>query len=130
MQSSKRIIRQSAAPLLWVIFYVDSAFACSLVNAAASTAESITTSDYYWIASGLLGGLVIFIELYQRRWLSIISSITVVILFFHPRWTVAPIYGPDCTFQNVEASQFVLAAICLLLGYQIFRMVRFRRGNS
>ena len=120
-------MRRLAAPLLLASFYIESAFACSFVNAAASTAESVTTSSYYWLASGLLGGLVIFIELYQRRWSSIISAIIVILLIFHPKWTVAPIYGPDCTFQNVEASQFVLAAICLLLGYQSLRMIRSRR---
>ena len=126
MQSGKWVLH-SAALLFLAGIHIDSAFACSLVNAAASTAESMTTSSYYWIVSGLLGGLVVFIELYQRRWSSIISAIIAVLLIFHPRWTVAPAYGPDCTFQNVEASQFVLAAICFLLGCQIVRMIRARR---
>lgn len=125
----KRILH-SAAPLFWAVFHADAALACSLVNAAGSTAEAVTTTGYYWIASGVIGGLVIFIELYQRRWRSMISAFVAILLIFHPRWTVAPAYGPDCTFQNVEASQFVLAAILLLLGYQVFRMTRLRRLMS
>jgi hypothetical protein len=105
----------------------NSAYACSLVNVAASTAEAVTVSGYYWIVSGLVGGIVILLEIYQRRSPSIILVATVALLIFHPRWTVAPGYGPDCTFQNVEASQFVLAGICLLLGYQVFRIVRSRK---
>jgi hypothetical protein len=52
------------------------------------------------------------------------------LLAFHPRWTMAPVYGPDCSFQNVEASQFVLATICLVLGYQIFGILRSHRSGS
>jgi hypothetical protein len=86
-------------------------------------------SGYYWIASSMLGGVVICIELYQRRW-SFILALCVGLLVFHPRWTVSPIYGPDCSFQNVEASQLVLTVICLLLGYQVFRTVRSHKASQ
>src|SRR4051794_1605935 len=107
----KRILRLATILLFFGSFSSDSTLACSLGNGAASTVEAVTTAGYYWIASSVLGGLVILIELSLRRWLSIISAIIVVLLIFHPTWTVAPAYGPDCSFQNVEASQFVLAVI-------------------
>jgi hypothetical protein len=122
----EKTMRTIALLLLWGSLRPSSARACSLVNVAASTADSVTASGHYWIISGLLGAIVIWIELYQRRWRPIIVVTTLALLVFHPRWTVAPGYGPDCSFQNVEASQCVLAGICLLLGYQIFRTIRSR----
>jgi hypothetical protein len=59
-------------------------------------------SAYYWIASVALGGMVICIEYFRRRY-SLISGIIIVFLIFHPTWTVSPSYGPDCVFVNVEA---------------------------
>jgi hypothetical protein len=115
--------------LLLGSFYAESAFACSLVNAVASTANSVTVSGYYLLVSGVLGGLIICIELLQRR-RPLILAVTMGLLAFHPRWTMAPVYGPDCSFQNVEASQFVLATICLVLGYQIFGILRSHRSGS
>jgi hypothetical protein len=107
----------------------DSALACSFVNEAAARANSVVESGYYWIGSGVLGVVVACVELHQRRW-SIILALSIGLLVFHPKWTVAPIHGPDCVFLNVEASQFVLAVICLLLGYQVFRIVRARRSRT
>jgi uncharacterized membrane protein HdeD (DUF308 family) len=130
MQPRKETLRLVALLLLCSSFHVDPTFACSLIDEAASAANSVAVSGHYWIISGLLGGLVIFIELNRRRRWSIISAITLALLIFHPRWTVAPFHFPDCTFQNVEASQFVLAIVCLLLGSQVFRMIRSRRSNS
>jgi len=92
-------------------------------DAVAATRNAVTISGYYWIGTGLLGIAVISIEIWQRRW-SLILVACLALLIFHPRWTVLPVYGPDCSFTNVEASQYVLVVICLLLGYQIFRFVR------
>lgn len=106
-----------------------SAFACSLGDITISTAEAVTESGYYLFVSGVLGGLILCIELLQRKRPLILAG-TIGLLAFHPRWTMAPLYGPDCSFQNVEASQFVLATICLVLGYQIFGILRSHRSGS
>jgi hypothetical protein len=47
------------------------------------------------------------------------SHVTLALLVFHPRWTLPSFYRPDCVFANVQASQFVLATIVLMLGYRM-----------
>lgn len=102
------------------------ALACSFVDGSLAMRESVTSSSFYWLVSCVIGGAIVCVDYYQGRW-PLISAIAVVLLVFHPAWTVAPLHGPDCSFQNVEPSQLVLAVICLLLVYQIFRIVRSRR---
>jgi hypothetical protein len=128
MPHKRAVLKLATLLLLFGSSCGNSAFACSLVNVAVSTANSVTISGYYWIASGVLGCAIVCIELYRVR-RSLILAITVALLVFHPRWMLAPLYGPDCTFQNVQASQFVLIAI-LLLGYEIFRVARSHRRTS
>lgn len=104
-------------------------FACSLVNVATSTAEAIALSYYYWLASGVLGLAIVFIE-FRRRRRSLVLALTAALLVFHPAWTVSPLYGTDCNFINVQASQAVLAVIALLLVYQLARVMRLRRSGT
>jgi hypothetical protein len=65
----------SVALLLVSGLFADWALACSFVNAVTATANSVAESGYYWIVSGLLGGVVICIELYQKRWSFISCSV-------------------------------------------------------
>ena len=96
--------------------------ACSFVNVEAARVGAISTSKYYWMAAAVVGALVIGVEVYNR-W-SLLLGITVLLLVFHPGWLLPPTHGPDCQFINVQGSQAVLAVICILLGYQVFRMIR------
>ncbi len=98
------------------------AFACSLVNEAASMSNAVAVSGTYWIVSILLGGVIISLEVYYKRW-SVILALTVALLIFHPRWTVPALYMPDCTFINVQASQAVLAVLVAMLGYRIIKIL-------
>jgi hypothetical protein len=81
-------------------------------------ANAAAVSVNYWIASILFGGALIGLEFRQRRfWL--FPTITLALLVFHPAWTLPALHGPDCTFDNVQTSQFVLATIVLMLGYRM-----------
>lgn len=113
-----------ASALVWMIAYP--ALACSWANDAAARAHSVTSSNYYWAATGLLGCIVIVLEL-RRRWLSVIMGLAALLVVFHPAWTLRPNYGPDCSFQNVEASQYDFIIICILLIYQLVRYLRTAR---
>src|SRR5882757_1253581 len=97
---------ESSVMLLLGSFYAESAFACSLVNAVASTANSVTVSGYYLLVSGVLGGLIICIELLQRR-RPLILAVTTGLLAFHPTWTIAPAYGP-----RLQLPEYGSLAIC------------------
>lgn len=99
------------------------ASACSLVDARTAISDSVIKSSYYWIASVVLGTIIAGIVIYYRRWLWSPIVVT-ILLIFHPTWTVTPSFGPDCSFQNVEASQWVLTLIGLLLAYQLFSIWR------
>jgi hypothetical protein len=81
-------------------------------------ANAAAVSVNYWIASVLFGGALISLEFHQRRfWL--FPAIMLALLVLHPRWTLPSFFGPDCVFANVQASQFVLATIVLMLGYRM-----------
>jgi hypothetical protein len=97
------------------------AFACSLVNAQVSVANSVALTAKYWIASILVGAVVIGLEFYKGRW-PVVLAMIVALLVFHPRWFLPAGYLVDCTFVNVEASQVVLIVICILLAYRIIRV--------
>jgi len=96
------------------------------MNVELSRWNSVIVSGYYWIVSVVLGSIVVGIAVYHRRWLWSPLVVTLV-LAFHPAWTVAPNYYVDCSFQNVEASQYILIMIGLLLAYQIFSIWRSSR---
>jgi hypothetical protein len=94
------------------------AFACSLINVEASIANATALSARYWIASILLGGVLIGLEFRQRQfWL--FPGMTLALLVFHPHWTLPSFFGPDCVFPNVRTSEVVLATIALMFGYRI-----------
>ena len=111
------------------VMFAGTASACSLVSVEAARWESIVVAGYYWIASIVLGAAIVGIVVYCRRWLWSPVVVT-ALLVFHPTWTVAPHYYTDCSFQNVEASKFVLILIALLLAYQIFSIKRSSRKAS
>jgi hypothetical protein len=100
--------------------------ACSLISVEWSTEESIRISIYYWMGSAVVGAMCIAAGLYRGRWI-LTLVVVVAVLIFHPSWTVRPVYGPDCTFANVEASQASLILVGFLLSYHLFRIVRARR---
>jgi hypothetical protein len=103
-----------------------SAFACSPVSVAASTAEAVRIGYYYWIASALLAIAVIYIEVACRR-LSLILVVAAALAILHPAWMMSPGFFPNCKFQNVEASKAVLFVLCAMLIYQSIRLWRLSR---
>jgi hypothetical protein len=124
--------RLIAASLLFPIISLvcaTGAFACSLVNAQASMANSVALTAKYWIASILIGAVLIGLEFYKARW-PVLLAITVALLVFHPRWFVPAGYWPDCTFVNVEASKAALVVICLMLAYRVIRIALSYRNRS
>jgi hypothetical protein len=89
-----------------------------MMNVEAAIVNAVAVSARYWIASILLGGVLIGLEFRQRRfWL--FPTIALALLVFHPHWTLPSFFRPDCVFVNVETSQVVLAAIALMLGYRM-----------
>jgi NhaP-type Na+/H+ or K+/H+ antiporter len=95
-----------------------SAYACSFVDEQAAATHAEAVAGKYWIASILLGGVLIGLELHQRQgWRLLV--LTVTHLIFHPYWTLPPVHGPDCVFVNVENSQFVLTIISLMFAYRL-----------
>jgi uncharacterized membrane protein len=106
------------------------AFACSLVNEEASMANAVAVSGTYWIVSILLGGVIIALEVYRKRWWSWpILVLTMGLVIFHPARTVPSLYYPDCTFINVHVSQIVIAVLLATLSYQIVRVLLARRRS-
>lgn len=125
--------RPLVVALLTVALLVHSStelFACSLIDLKRAEAHALSTSGMYWIISGILGGAVVCLDVFQKR-LSIEAVLAAALIIFHPRWTVRPsLFWTDCTFENVLDSQIVLAVICLLLGVRTFRFLRARKGRA
>jgi hypothetical protein len=126
--SNAREVSISAALLLLANLCADPTFACSLVSEAASAANSVKLSGYYWLMSGAIAAMMISIAIFQRR-LSLVVVLALVLVLFHPGWTAPPIHGPDCEFLNVQASQLVFITVCLLLGFQLFKIIHSRNAR-
>jgi hypothetical protein len=62
MSRTRKVLR-SAVLLLAGNLFVKSALACCLVSVAVSVANSVEVSSYYWMASSVVGGVIICIEL-------------------------------------------------------------------
>jgi predicted cobalt transporter CbtA len=89
-------------------------------------ADAEATSGKYWIASIFVGAVVMALEAYQKRW-SIILALTVALLIFHPHLTIRAFPKPSCEVTSVQGSQLVLAALVLMLVYQVVKIFAFRR---
>ncbi|MGY3036710.1 hypothetical protein ACVIIV_005880 [Bradyrhizobium sp. USDA 4354] len=116
------------ATALILTFIAKPAIACSLVNVEGSTAEAVKMANYYWAASGLLGAALVMVALYRRRW-KLNLAVVIALLAFHPARTVRPFHAPDCSFDNVVASQAVLWLLGLMFAYQLFRTWRDKQGG-
>src|SRR5215813_5330928 len=112
--------------LLGGLLWTTTVLACSLQSLDALIGDAIATSRKYWIASCLIGVVVICLESCLRRW-SLILAVTIALLVFHPHLTVRASPMPSCEFISVQVSQAVLAALVMMLGYRIVRMLVSRR---
>ena len=108
------------------------AVACSLVNPAEYMFSAVTLAARFWLASLLLGGLILCLDLYEKRLslaLPMAGCLVLawgLIVYRHPAWEGAFIggYAPDCTVPLVEMSQYVLGLMSALLGWRIFQAAR------
>jgi hypothetical protein len=102
--------------------------ACSLLNPAEYMFSAVTLAARFGLASLLLGGLILCLDLYEKRlslalpmagWLVLPWGLFV---YQHPAWDGAFLggYAPDCTVLLVEMSQYVLGLVSALLGWRIF----------
>lgn len=108
------------------------AVACSLVDPDAYMFSAATLAARLWLASLLLGGLILCLDLYEKR-LSLALLIAVVVIsawglivYQQPAWQGqgGRNYNPDCTVPLVEVSQYVLGLMSALLAYRIFQTAR------
>ena len=113
--------------LLGGLLWATTVSACSTRSWDGLIADAVATSRKYWIASILVGVVVMSLEAYLRRW-SIILAATIALLTFHPHLTVRASPMPSCEFISVQASQAVLVVLLMMLGYRIVRMLVSRRG--
>ena len=107
--------------------------ACSVWSLDDLIAGAVATSRKYWIASILIGAVLIGLEAYQKRW-SIILLVTIALLTFHPHLTMLAFPMTDCEFLSVQASQAVLGVFVMMLGYRVVKILlahgRTTRGTS
>jgi hypothetical protein len=113
--------------LLGGLLWTTTVSACSVRSLDGLIAGAIATSRKYWIASILIGVVVMSLEAYLKRW-SLILAATIALLIFHPHLTLLAFPKPSCEFISVQASQAVLVVLLMMLGYRIVRMLVSRRG--
>ncbi|WP_257170177.1 hypothetical protein [Bradyrhizobium sp. SRS-191] len=104
------------------------ASACSLVDVKTSIADAVLAAEAWWLASVLVAAAVVIVDI-RRRPRSLLVITAPLLAAGHPAWWVQPSYGPDCAFANVEASQFVFAALCAMFCYQLVRAWRSRAAS-
>jgi predicted cobalt transporter CbtA len=107
--------------------------ACSVSSLDDLIADAVATSRKYWIASILIGAVLMGLEAYQKR-CSIVLAVSIALLALHPHLTASPFPGPDCVSWSVRASQYMLAVFVVMLVYRVveFLLARGRttRGTS
>src|SRR5215813_162972 len=72
-----------------VLFWTPVAVACSVWSLDDLIGDAFAHSRKYWIASILVGGVVVCLGEYRKRW-SISTILTLALLIFHPHLTVWP----------------------------------------
>ena len=113
-----RLVASGSA--LWCISVATPAASCSLVDVEASALASIALSNSYWIGTTLLVAAIFLLDVLEKKW-SLTFVVSALIVIFHPAWTIPPLHMPDCTFVNVESSQW---AAVFLTGVLVFRALR------
>lgn len=102
--------------------------ACSFVDEAAASAASIRISNYYLLATALLGIICVLVAFYRRRWFWSLIVVALV-LIFHPSRTITPLHAPDCTYPNIELSQAAFALVAIMFVFHLWRIVVARRRS-
>ena len=96
-------------------------------NLDSFIADAEATSRKYWIASILIGAIVMCLAYQKRR--SVILVLAIAGLVFHPHFTVRAFPMPSCDFISVQASEGVLALLVLMLGYLAIKtLLAYRRA--
>jgi len=112
-----------------VLFWTPVAVACSVWSLDDLIGDAFAHSRKYWIASILVGGVVVCLGEYRKRW-SISTILTLALLIFHPHLTVWPFPMPSCQFISVQASQAALVLLLLMLGYLVIRILLMSRRTN
>ena len=107
------------------------AMACLPANPSEFMFSSVTLAARFWLASLLLGGLILCLDLYEKRlsfalplagWVVFASGL---VIYQHPAWRGGRFgYSSDCTVPIIEVSQYVLALVSALFAYRIFQSLR------
>lgn len=100
--------------------------ACSFINVPEAKAHAIKLTEYYLAGSIFLAVGLIGTDLVRKR-LSAFSIVAILLVAVHPRFTVEPLYGPSCTFINVELSQVAFALIAVMTAWRVSVILRARR---
>jgi len=100
------------------------ALACEFVNGGNAVADAYLKTTYYLMGSALISIVLLVLEVRSRR-NPLVITFAIASIALHPRWTVPAVYGLDCSFLNVEASQALFGFGFALLA---IRVISFLRG--
>lgn len=129
MSAFTREFWTSLALLLAGLPWAPPALACSIDNLRLAEINAVIESGYYWMASFLIGGVVICIEVYRGR-LSPELALTVGLLIFHPTWTLLTRDFFCGDFANAMAAKAELELICALAGLTLVRFIGSNRNYA
>ena len=101
---------------------------CTFINAEAAILASIAEAEFYWIGTALLVTAILVLDFLEKRW-SVDFALGVAIVAFHPAWTISPWFYPDCTFENVDTSQWAAVLLTSALILRVFRYHRRRKAG-
>lgn len=102
--------------------------ACTLANPVEYMLAAVVLAERFWFASLFLCGLMLFLDMYDKR-LSLVLPITglvvlalALLVYQHTAWHGSGIgYAPDCTVPLVEVSQYALGLVSALFAYRVFQ---------
>lgn len=105
-----------------LLVFSSSALSCTPLDHAELIEFIIHQSRWYWFASALLGGLIIYMS--RKRHKGILMPLIVLAgIVFHPSWTSTPMYAFSCTGLSVQFSRLLASIFVIFLIYEIIRAI-------
>ena len=97
--------------------------ACSVADYDLFTQGIIKTANYYWLVSA---GIAFFVLLLNYKFVKMKSLyiLPVLVILFHPAWTIEPRWGIDCSSDRVLLSKAAVAFLSLLLARSVYSSIK------
>ena len=113
----------SASTAFWYVSVASPAASCSFVDPEAAIVAAIAEARFYWMAAALLVAAIFVLDVLEKR-IAVDAVLGALVVVLHPAWTIPPFFHADCTFENVNVSQWASILLASALALRVLRFYR------